>query len=75
MQQSEIVFMKYVCVGVFQNLNKFCHEVLLKCIFLLNVARTSANAKFLDYRNQQSSADSPPSLHPLQDLGQPQLEV
>lgn len=62
--------MKYVCVEV-QNLSKkFYHKVVLKCIFLLNVARTSANAKFLDYQNQQCSAGNPSSPLHLQDLGE-----
>lgn len=71
MQQSQIVLMKYVCSGVFKTLKNSAMKWFLKCIFLLNVARTSANAKFLHDRNQQSSAKSPLSLLLLQDLGQP----
>lgn len=44
--------------------------MVLKCIFLLNVARTSVNAKFPDYQNQQCSAGSPSPLLHLQDLGE-----
>lgn len=44
--------------------------MVLKCIFLFNVARTFANAKFLDYQNQQCSAGNPSSPLHLKDLGE-----